>query len=167
MGFASRCLVVVALWATHALAQDAGAPAEPPLPPPPAEEIKRVLEYQELGKDRGPALLDVMPCLKIDQTKGSPTYFNCLEPITGPVKKDTMVIVWSQWFCPKGGKYDDLSIQWLYEGQVRSTVDVSIEGLARVRNWRQYRLGKVGKWQVKILKGGSKELGSTSIVVEN
>ncbi|MCA2978874.1 MAG: hypothetical protein INH37_11350, partial [Myxococcaceae bacterium] len=71
--------------ALPALAQD------PSAPPPTADELKRVLDYQDNGKDRGPVLLDVVPCLKVDQTKGSPTQFTCIEPLTGPVKKGTAV----------------------------------------------------------------------------
>lgn len=152
-------LAAVAL-STAALAQDAAAPA----PPPPADEIKRVMEYQENGKDRGPALLEVIPCTKVDNTKGSATANTCIEPVTGPVKKGTTVFAWTLWFCPKDGNYEDVAIQFLHEGQVRSTVDVTIKGLARTRTWRGYSLTKPGKWQIKILRG-SAELGGTSVTV--
>jgi len=162
----TRLLALAALAVTSsAFAQSAEPAAAPVGPPPPAEEIKRVLEYQENGKDRGPALLDVVPCAKVDSTKGSPTSFTCIEPITAPVKKGSVVHVWTQWFCPKGGKYEDVSIQSLVDGQVRNTVDVTIEGLARTRTWRTFTLNKPGKWQLKVLQGG-KELGMTSVVVE-
>ncbi len=151
--------------AATAFAQEA-APAAPAAPPPPADEIKRVLDYQENGKDRGPALLDIVPCTKVDNTKGSATAFTCVEPITGPVKKGTTVNAWTQWFCPKGGKYEDISFQWVHEGQIRHTTDVTIEGLARTRTWRALTLGKPGKWQVKVLRGAT-ELGSTTVTVEN
>jgi hypothetical protein len=158
-----RTLLCSALLATgSALAQESA----PIAPPPPADEIKRVLEYQENGKDRGPALLEVVACNKVDQTKGSPTAFTCLEPITGPVKKGAIVHVWSQWFCPKGGKYEDIRFQWLHEKEVRATTDITVEGLAKVRTWRAQTVGKAGKWTVKVFRGDV-ELGSTSLVVEN
>ncbi|MEW5740464.1 MAG: hypothetical protein AB1938_16170 [Myxococcota bacterium] len=158
------CALVVA---SLALAQEAApaAPATPPAPPPPADEIKRVMDYQENGKDRGPALLELTPCTKVDNTKGSPTANTCIEPVTGPVKKGTTVFAWTLWFCPKDGKYEDVSIQFLHEGQVRSTVDVTIQGLARTRTWRGYSLTKPGKWEIKILRG-TQELGATSVTVE-
>lgn len=158
-------LAAVVSLAASALAQEAAAPAAPAQPPS-ADEIKRVLDYQDNGKDRGPALLDVIPCTKVDQTKGSPTQFTCIEPITAPVKKGTTVLAWVQFFCPKGGSYEDVSIQYLHEGQVRNTVDVKIEGLARTRTWRGHTLAKAGKWQIKVLRG-DKELGATSVTVEN
>jgi hypothetical protein len=144
---------------------DAGTPGAEAAPPPPADEIKRVLDYQDNGKDRGPALLDLVACLKVDGTKNAPTSFTCVEPIKGPVKKGTTVNAWTQWFCPRGGKYEDVSFQWVHEGQVRSTTDLTIEGLARTRTWRAQTLNKPGKWQVKVLRG-SAELGVAEIVVQ-
>ena len=90
-----------------------------------------MLDYQENGKERGPALLDVIPCAKVDSTKGAATSYTCVEPITAAIKKGAVVNVWTQWFCPKGGKYEDLSIQSLLDGQVRNTVDITVEGRDR------------------------------------
>lgn len=157
------------LTASFAFAQDPApaAPAAPAQPPPPAEEIKRVLDYQDNGKDRGPALLDIVPCNKVDQAKGSPTQFTCIEPITGPVKKGTTVNAWVQFFCPKDGKYEDLKIQWLLGSEVRQTTDITVQGLARTRTWRAHTPPKAGKWTIKVIQGESKELGSATFTVEN
>lgn len=158
-----RTLLAVIALASTALAE--GPAAAVAAPPPAAEEIKRVLDYQENGKERGPALLDVIPCAKVDSTKGTATSYTCVEPITAAIKKGAVVNVWTQWFCPKGGKYEDLSIQSLLDGQVRNTVDITVEGLARTRTWRPFTVSKAGKWQFKVMQG-SKELGMTSVVVE-
>ncbi|MEW6430973.1 MAG: hypothetical protein AB1730_05635 [Myxococcota bacterium] len=157
-------LLVAAVLSSTALAQQA-APAAAPEPPPPADEIKRVLDYQENGKDRGPALLELVPCTRVDTSKGSETANTCIEPVTGPVKKGTTVFAWTLWFCPKGGKYEDVMIQFLHEGQVRSTVDITIQGLARTRTWRGYSLTKPGKWEIKILRG-AQEVGGTTVQVQ-
>jgi hypothetical protein len=163
-----RTVTAAALVASFTVfAQDPAPAAAPAGPPPTADEIKRVLDYQDNGKDRGPALLDVIACGKVDQTKGSPTQFTCIEPITGPVKKGTTVNAWVQFFCPKGGKYEDLKIQWLLGSEVRQTTDFTVEGLARTRTWRAHTPPKAGKWTIKIVQGEGKELGSTSFTVEN
>ena len=136
-------------------------------PPPSAEMIKQVVDYLENGKDRGPALLDVIPCLKIDNTKGSPTQFQCVEVATGPVKKGTTVFAWLQWYCPKEGKYEDVQIQFLHEGAVRQTVDIPVAGFGRTRGWRGNNFNKIGKWTIKVSRG-DKELGSVAVdVVSN
>lgn len=165
-----RVVVVAAVSvASFAFAQDAAAPAAPtgPIEPPPsAEMIKKVLDYQDNGKDRGPALLDLVPCTKVDNTKGSPTQFQCVEPVTAPVKKGTTVFAWLQWLCPKEGKYEDVQIQFLHEGQVRQTVDIPVAGFGRTRGWRGSNFNKIGKWTVKVSRG-DKELGSTTVDVVN
>ncbi len=157
------CLLAGSAWAQAENAAQAAAPAMKPIPP--ADELKRALDYLEAGKESGPALLDVIPCLKVDQTKGSPTMFTCLEPVTGPLKKGATVQAWTHWFCPKDGKYEDVTIQFLLDGEVRSTNDVTVSGYGRTRTWRGQNLSKPGKWQVKVLRGG-KELGTANIVVE-
>lgn len=133
-------------------------------PAPGAEEIKRVLDYHENGKDLGPVLLDLVACLKVDTTKNSPTIYNCVEPVKGPVKKGTVISAWTSWFSPKGGSYEDLSIQFLHEGVVRSTVDLKVEGGWKTRNYRATSLTKPGTWQVKVLRG-DKELGAVAVTV--
>lgn len=155
--------------ASFAFAQDAGtaapaAPVGPIEPPPSAETIKKVLDYQDNGKDRGPALLDIIPCTKVDSTKGSPTQFQCVEPITKAVPKGTTVFAWLQWMCPKDGKYEDVQIQFLHEGQVRQTVDIPVAGFGRTRGWRGSTFNKVGRWTIKVNRG-EKELGSATVDV--
>lgn len=166
-----RAAVMTALLcAASTFAQEpaaAPAPAEnaaPAGPPPPADQIKAVVDYLENGKDRGPALLDVVPCLKVDNTKGSPTQYQCVEPVTGPVKKGTTVFAWLQWYCPKDGKYEDVTLQIFHEGTHRQTIDVPVTGFGRTRGWRGANLSKVGKWSLKVFRG-TQELGGTTVDV--
>jgi len=156
---------VVFLYASFAFAQDA-APAAAPPPAPTPEEINKVLNYEDNGKDSGPILLQLVPCNKVDTAKGSPTQFTCIEPITGPVKKGTTVNAWLQFFCPKGGKYEDVTLQWLLDGQVRTTTDVKVEGQGRTRTWKASTLSKPGKWQIKLQRGGADMGKPVDVTVE-
>lgn len=145
------------LLAGPASAEDAAVPS--------ADEIKRVLDYQENGKERGPILLDLVPCLKVDLAKGSPTIYSCLEPVAGPVKKNTSVHAWMAWFCPKGGAYDDLTVQFLHEGQVRQTFDLKVEGFGRTRTFRSHTFAKTGTWTIKVSRGET-QVGQAQVTVE-
>lgn len=160
-----RNALFVCCFAVNALAQDAAPAAAPGAPPPPADEIRRVIDYFYNGKDRGPALLDVKACLKVDGEKNSTTKFECVEPVNGPVKVDTTVHGWTQWYLPEGSKYDDVVLQFIHEGQVRSTIDVALTSSGRTRTWRSSKLTKKGKWTLKVLRG-STELGNTVVTVE-
>lgn len=149
-------------------AQDAGAAAAPvdTKPPPPADEIKHVLDYFYNGKDRGPALVELKACLKVDSSsKDAATKNECIEPVAGNVKKDTTVHGWTMWYLPEGANYDDVSLQFLFGNEVRSTVDVKLNTAGRTRTWRSSTASKKGKWTIKV-KRGEQELGSTSFTVE-
>jgi hypothetical protein len=166
-----RRIAVAAALSVSALAaaQDAGVPAAPAAPPyegapPTAEMIKKVLDYQEKGAAAGPVLLDLVPCLKVDNAKGSPTQFQCIEPVGDKVPKGTTVFAWLQWLCPKDGKYEDVQIQFLHEGQVRKTVDNPVAGFGRTRGWRGENFNKVGTWTIKVIRG-AQELGSKTVNV--
>ena len=158
----SRALLVAAVLtcARFALAENA-----PPGSAPTADEIKRVMDYQEHGKAHGPVLLDLLPCLKVDTAKASATAYDCVEPVKGPVKKGTTVSAWMSWLCPRGGVYEDLVVQFVHEGQVRQTIDLKVEGLARVRMFRSHQLGKSGQWQIRVTRG-DKELATAAVTVE-
>lgn len=153
---------IAVLFATAALAQEPAAATPPPAPT--ADEINKVLDYQDNGKDAGPILLKIIPCTKVDNAKG-PTQFTCIEPITGPVKKGTTVNAWVQFFCPKDGKYEDVQLQWQLDGQTRTTTDVTVSGVGRTRTWKASTLSKPGKWTIKFTRG-DKELGSATVTVE-
>jgi hypothetical protein len=160
-------LALFTLLPALALAQadgGAAAPAKPAEPPPPADEINRVLEYYFYGKDRGPALTALKACLKVDSNKDSPTKFECLEAVSGPVKKGQTVNLWVTFFVPEGGNYDDVRMVFIHEKEIRSTIDLKLDKSMRSRTWRPQGMTKAGKWTLKVMRG-DKELGSTQVTV--
>jgi hypothetical protein len=136
-----------------------------PTPTPTPEEVRKVVDYYQTGKDRGPILVELKPCLTIDTQKDSPTRWECAEPVTAPVKKGTVVSAWTSWLVPQDGKYEDVVVQWVLDGQVRSTQDVALSSSWRSRTYKSNALSKKGKWSIKILRG-AKEVGSADVQVE-
>jgi hypothetical protein len=163
----------VALLLTLLLAIPTLAAAESPVPPQvadiTADEAKRVTDYLANGKDKGPLLVELVACLSIDAKKGSPTLWECTEPVSGPVKKGATVHGWTSWLLPKDGKWDDVAVQYVFEGQPRNTFDLTLDGtawgVARARSFKSASLTKSGKWEIKILRG-TKELKSVTVQVE-
>ncbi len=133
---------------------------------PTPEEIRKVNEYFQNGKDKGPILAEVKACMAIDTKKDSPTIWDCSEEATGKVKKNAVVNAWMNWLVPKDGKYDDVMIQYLHEGTVRTTLDLTLSTPStRARLYKAATANKSGKWEIKVLRGG-KELGSAKFEVE-
>ncbi|MFL5320256.1 MAG: hypothetical protein ACJ790_11420 [Myxococcaceae bacterium] len=147
------------------LAQDAGTPSMPPPPQPAPQEIKKVVDYYMNGKDGGPILVEVKPCLKVDADKASPTFNDCVEPVNGDVQKGKSVSAWMMWFVPKGAKFDDMSVQISLDGAVRETKDFSISDSMRTRSYKSIMLSKAGKWTFKVMRGTT-EFGKFDVNVK-
>ena len=159
----SVAVIFIAGIASPALGQEAAASA-PTAPSP--DEIKRVSAYYYGGKELGPILVDLKPCTKVDSEKESATKSECLESVSAPVKKNTTIQAWMLWMVPDGGNYDDVRVQFLHNGEVRSTKDVKLTGPAmRSRTWPAITVNKPGKWEIKVMRG-DKELGKSEVTVE-
>ena len=157
MSLKSLCLFVAAVLAAPMVAR-ADAPS--------GEEVKKVIEYFNIGKDQGPILAELKPCLTVDSKKGSATIWDCTEPVAGKVKKGATVHAWMNWLVPKDSKYDDLTIKWIFDGDTRNATDLSLTSAAiGARYFKSHTVDKVGKWEIKIVRGG-KELGTAKFEVE-
>ena len=132
---------------------------------PTSKEISKVMDYYYGGKKKGPILLKLTPCLSVNQDKKSPKRFECNKTAGGTVAKGTTVSAWTSWFVPKNGSYDDIMIQFLHNGMVRTTKDILLTGGTRKRAYRSEVLNKTGKWQMKVLKNG-KTVASSQITVK-
>lgn len=132
---------------------------------PSPDEIHRVLDYFSSGKGRGPILTGFKACASVDTKKESPTRFECAEEVQGPVKKGTLVHAWTAWFVPQGDSYDDIAVQFLHEGSLRSTQDVAVTTSYRTRSYKSQALTKSGSWEIKVVRG-EKVLASSKVEVE-
>jgi hypothetical protein len=132
---------------------------------PTADEIHRVLDYFNSGKGKGPILTEFKACASVDTKKDSPTRFECTEEVTGAVKKGSLIHAWTAWFVPQGDSYEDISVQFLHEGSLRSTQDLSVATAYRTRTFKTQALTKSGNWEVRIVRG-DKVLASTKVTVE-
>lgn len=133
---------------------------------PTPEEIAKVMGYFQGGKGQGPVLTDFKACLTIDNRKDSPTRFECLEPVSGAVKKGTVVHAWTSWFVPQDDKYDDITVQFVHEGSVRATQDILVTTAYRTRSYKTLTLSKPGRWEIKLMRAGSL-LATSEILVDD
>lgn len=143
----------------------ASAAVTPPAPVPSSDEIRRVLQYYFDGKNSLPALVDFIPCLKVDTQKGSKTFYQCLEVAKETVPLNTRVNLWTLWYLPLDSKYEDVMLQAFWGEQLRLTEDYKLDTAGRFRTWRTINLNKKGLWTFKIIKG-TQELGSQKLIVE-
>ena len=58
-----------------------------------------------------------------------------------------------QFFVPKGATYDDIIVEYKYEGVPRNLASHKVEGSIRYRMVDSYKLNKIGKWTITIKKG--------------
>lgn len=146
--------------------------------PPTAEEINRVYDYLENGKDAGPILLELSPCLKVDKKippgadPKAPEFKNvhktCVEPITAAVNKKTEVTAWMKFFVPKGTKITEDDLKVVFKGvEDVETKGLSIDlegGSTGYGVYRAKTLKTAGDWEI-IVKYKDAVLGTTRVTV--
>jgi hypothetical protein len=131
---------------------------------PSAEAAQSVLNYYFNGTQMGPLLVKAESCLKVEMTKG-PQQYTCLEPIAESVKKGSRVTAVLTFMTPNNTSFDDVSVQILHEGTVRSTKDYQIPASLRYRVLATDTFTKPGKWEIKVSRAGT-ELKSLSYNVQ-
>lgn len=151
-----RTLLLALCVPTAVLAQvPAAAPTTPPEPPPPAptaDEINKVTAYYLKGKDAGPILIDFRLCGAIGKNaEGKNT---CDNEIGDTAAKGDQLNAFVRFFAPRGGKYEDLKVRFLLDGEVRSTSDFTVsESWTGYTNYKRTTMSKAGGWEVEVLQG--------------
>lgn len=150
---------------THPLPVLSGVPKKAELPAPNVDSIRQVYAYHFQGAGRPPILVDLLPCLEVDTKKDSETRYDCLQPVDGPVELNSNVSAWTTWLVPKGEDPKGLSVQYVHEGIVRQTKDLTVSASSvRARAFTGAKLNKTGRWSILVLSG-SKELGRAELTV--
>jgi hypothetical protein len=114
---------------------------------PPAKSVKEVVDYFYNGQKDGPILIDSNLCKSIKDLECE----QAIEP--GAVALGDLIHVWMQFFVPKGGVYDDIMVEYKYEGVPRNLNAHKIEGSIRYRAVDKYKVDKPGKWTITIKRG--------------
>jgi hypothetical protein len=161
-------LAGVCLVSGHLFAQELpAAPAMPPPPPPPAptaDEIKRVTDYYYKGADSGPVLLEMLLCTKV--VKNTEGKLSCEADIGGAASKGTSVSAFVRFFAPKGGKYEDVRIKFVHNGEMRKMDDITVvESLTGSATYKTVALTKAGTWEVQVTRGDV-VLGQKTVIVQ-
>ncbi len=146
----------------HPLAPIAKQKAKHRSPTP--KELRRVWHHYRYGQGRGPILGELIACLRVDERRVSPTRFECLEPVEGPVPSGTRVYAWSAWLIPKGERAQ-ITVEFRREDVVRQSRSIELQSLApRQRSFSSARLSKPGRWTI-VVKEGDIELDKASLVI--
>jgi hypothetical protein len=114
---------------------------------PPAKSVKEVVDYFYNGQKEGPILIDSNLCKSIKDLECE----QAIDP--SAVAVGDLIYVWMQFFVPKGGVYDDIMVEYKYEGVPRNLNAHTVEGSIRYRAVDKYKVDKPGKWTVTIKKG--------------
>lgn len=130
---------------------------------PTAAEVKKVMDFYRQGQGKGPVLIDLVACLKIDRPAPGKKK-DCVEPAGESVKKGTVVNGFTRWFVPEGDTYE-LAFEWLHEGKVVSMSAFNVEGSFAYGTWKAKTLTKPGSWEFRV-KRGEEVLGSMKVAVE-
>lgn len=156
-------VAALAVGLTGAARAEEVAPAGPPPPAPSADEIKKVTDYYLRGKDVGPVLIELVICKKMGKSADNKSV--CEEKHGDTLKKGDPLIAFTRFFVPKGGKYEDLKVKFLLNGEVRSTSDFTLqESWTGYGNYKQTTASKAGSWEILVLRGDT-QLATAKVTV--
>lgn len=131
---------------------------------PTPEEAKKVLEYIYNGKGQAPVLVEAKLCR--DVPKDGDNKGNCVDEITGPLKKGDVAYAWLLFMAPDGDEAKKATVQFEVGGATVATKNMSIPGQQRSRTWFKNTFNKPGTWKIKVMLDGGEELGSRDITVQ-
>lgn len=159
-----RTLLLALCVPAAVLAQEPAAPAaEPPPPAPTADEVNRVTSYYLRGKDAGPILIDFRLCGAIGKNAEGKNV--CESELGEGAATGDQLNAFIRFFAPRGGKYEDLKVRFLLDGEVRSTSDFTVsESWTGYTNYKRTTMNKAGTWEVEVLQG-EKVLAKKKVVV--
>lgn len=114
---------------------------------PPTKSVKEVVDYFYNGQKDGPILSDSNLCKSIKDLECE----QALDPAA--IAVGDLIYVWMQFFVPKGGVYDDIMVEYKYEGVPRNLNAHKVESSIRYRVVDKYKVDKPGKWTITIKRG--------------
>ena len=117
---------------------------------PSAKMIREVVDYYYNGQAKGPILAEAKLCKSVKN-------YECTETINSAnVKKGETINVWMRFFVPKGANYDDIFVEYKYDGIPRRLTPHAIESSIRYRLVDKSKVDKAGNWTITVKKGITK-----------
>lgn len=114
---------------------------------PSGDMVKEVTDYYYHGQEHGPILADAKICKTIEALE-------CVEGIEpGSFPLGETIKVWMRFLVPKGATYDDILVEYRYEGTPWRVQPHKVESSIRYRVVDSFKLNKVGNWAISIRKG--------------
>ncbi|MGA1870685.1 MAG: hypothetical protein ACMUJM_19295 [bacterium] len=125
---------------------------------PTPQMVKEVIDYYYNGQKSGPILMEAKLCRSIEDNE-------CIEEInTKAVPIGEATKVWMKFLVPREASYDDIFVEYKYQGVPRQLSPYKVEGSIRYRVISTFRPNKVGEWTI-IIKRGNNDLKEFSINV--
>lgn len=131
--------------------------------PTPAE-AKKVLDYIYNGKGQPPVLVEIKLCR--DVPKDGENKGNCVDEVTGPLKKGESAYAWLLFMAADGDEAKKATVTFETGGAAKATKSVSVPGQQRSRTWYKNTFGAAGAWKIKVSLDGGAELGSRDVTVQ-
>ena len=117
---------------------------------PTAKMVKEVVDYYYNGQKEGPILTEAKLCKAVKN-------YECTETLNpNNVTKGETINVWMRFFVPKGASYDDILVEYKYEGIPRRLTPHKIDSSIRYRLVDKNSADKPGNWTITVKKGISK-----------
>lgn len=114
---------------------------------PDADMVKEVIDYYYQGQEQGPILMEAKICKTVEALE----CVEGIEPSSFPLGET--IKVWMRFLVPKGATYDDILVEYRYEGTPWRVQPHKVESSIRYRVVDSFKLNKAGNWAITVRKG--------------
>lgn len=117
---------------------------------PSADEVNKVVDFYNNGKDEGIVLGDIKLCEGIGKDGAAKNECeNEIDPAS--LKAGQSVMVWMNFMVPMGVQEQEIMLQFNHQGVTREVEKVTVSSAMRYRVWRKVKFDRAGDWKANII----------------
>lgn len=129
---------------------------------PTSESAKAFLDFYYKGQGNGVVLADIQACMDVVE-------YNCQDAIDSTMlMTGTSYKIWMAFVVPEGDTVETLKVQFIKDGVIKTSRDMSVRGSIRYRSYRTFTPSEPGAWEIRVVNEGDVEVetvGSLQVVV--
>lgn len=129
---------------------------------PTTASAKSFLDFYYKGQGTGVVLANMQACMDVVE-------YDCKDAVDSTMLlTGTSYKIWMAFVVPEGDTVETLKVQFIKDGVIKASRDMSVRGSIRYRSFRTFTPSEAGAWEIRVVNEGDVEVetvGSLQVVV--